>query len=70
MDQSKEKALAIIEKEKKRVKRQNDWIANNYERQTITMKAGTKDRIKAAGESSINGYMNRLILEDLEKRGF
>lgn len=66
----KEKALQIIERDKKKTKRQNEWIANNYERQTITMPNGTKDRIKAAGETSVNGYMNRLIQEDLKKRGF
>jgi len=71
MDQeTKEKALAALEREKARRKRQNDWITNNYERQTITMKAGTKNRIKAAGETSVNGYMNRLIEEDLARRGF
>ena len=70
MDKETElKALAALERERARFKRQNAWTAQNYERQSITLPIGTKERIKAAGENSMNGYINRLILEDLEKRG-
>lgn len=63
-----QKALAALEREKARFKRQNEWTAQNYERQTITLPKGTKDRIKAATNESVNGYINRLVKEDLEKR--
>ena len=67
--ETEQKALAALERERARFKRQNAWTAQNYERQSITLPIGTKERIKAAGETSMNGYINRLILEDLEKRG-
>ena len=63
------KALAALEREKKRFKYQNDWTAANYERQTITMPKGTKENIKKTGAASVNGYINSLISEDLKKRG-
>lgn len=70
MDQTtQEKALAALEREKARYKRQNAWTAANYERQSITLPIGTKDRIKAAGETSMNSYINKLILDDLARRG-
>ena len=62
------KALAALEREKARFKRQNEWTAQNYERQTITLPKGTKDRVKAVTNESMNGYINRLVKEDLEKR--
>lgn len=55
---------------KKRVvqqyKRQNEHIKNNYDRISITLPKGTKERILQR-EDSINGYVNRLIMQDLEK---
>lgn len=70
MDQAtQEKALAALEREKARFKRQNAWTAANYERQSITLPLGTKERIKAAGEKSMNAYINKLISEDLDRRG-
>ena len=63
------KALQALEREKKRFKYQNEWTAANYERQTVTLPKGTKERIKATGAASVNGYINNLIIEDLKKRG-
>ena len=54
------------EKKKAQYKRQNNYIAANYERQTITLKKGVKDRIKAAGYS-VNGLCNDLINDYLQK---
>lgn len=55
---------------KKRVvqqyKRQNEHIKNNYDRISITLPKGTKERILQK-EDSINRYVNRLIMQDLEK---
>lgn len=56
-----------IKKLEKQYKRQNEHIKQNYDRVSVTLPAGTKDRIKATGES-INGYITRLVLEDLEQR--
>lgn len=46
-------------------RRQNEHIRANYDRVSITLPKGTKERIQATGES-INGYINRLVAEDLE----
>lgn len=55
------------EQKLKRNKRQNTWIAQNYERQTVTLPNGTKEKILASGEKSVNGLINRLVKEYLEK---
>ena len=50
----------------KQFKRQNEFIKENYDRVSVTLPKGTKDRIKAQG-LSINGYINKLVLEDLDR---
>jgi hypothetical protein len=54
------------ERLEKQYKRQNEHIKENYDRISITLPKGTKERIKAKGES-INGYITRLVLADLDK---
>lgn len=54
------------ERLEKQYKRQNEHIKENYDRISITLPKGTKERIKAKGES-INGYITRLVLTDLDK---
>lgn len=41
---------------------------NKFDRIVILAPQGTKDKIKAFTGESINGYINRLVREDLEKR--
>lgn len=53
------------ERLEKQYKRQNEHIKENYDRISITLPKGTKERIKAKGES-INGYITRLVLADLD----
>ena len=48
-------------------KRQNEFIKNSYDRISVTLPKGTKERIKAKGES-VNGYITRLVLEDLQRK--
>lgn len=38
-----------------------------FERMTVRMTKGTMERIKTVTNESYNAYVNRLILEDLEK---
>ena len=45
-------------------KRYND---KTYDHITIAAPKGTKDAIQASGQS-INGYINKLIADDLERR--
>ena len=53
-----------IERLEKQYKRQNEHIKENYDRVSITLPKGTKERIKARGET-VNGYITRLVLSDL-----
>lgn len=43
-------------------------IPQQKEAVSVTLPKGTKERIKAAGFSSVNGYINDLIKKDLEER--
>ena len=54
------------ERLEKQYKRQNEHIKENYDRISITLPKGTKERIKSKGES-INGYITRLVFADLDK---
>lgn len=48
----------------------NQFNANAYDRINLTVPKGKKDEIKAHAESlgeSVNGYIWRLIQEDMEK---
>ena len=54
------------ERLEKQYKRQNEHIKENYDRISITLPKGTKERIKSKGES-INGYITRIVLDDLDK---
>lgn len=56
-----------VETLQKRYKKQNEYIKNSYDRISVTLPKGTKDRINATGES-VNGYITRLVLEDLERQ--
>lgn len=55
-----------------RVKRQNDYInqykRDNYDRINILMPKGTKERIRASGES-MNAFVSRLIETELDRLG-
>ena len=53
----------------RKAKWQNDYIARTYDRINLTVPKGDKDKIKAYAESkgeSVNGYINRLIQEDMK----
>lgn len=51
----------------KQYKRQNEHIKENYDRCSITLPKGTKERIKERGES-VNGLINRLVAEYLDNQ--
>lgn len=55
---------------KRKAKWQNDYIAKTYDRINLTVEKGKKEIIKAHAEAkgeSVNGYINRLIEEDMKK---
>lgn len=49
----------------KQYKRQNEYIRSNYDRVSVTLPKGTKERITATGES-LNGFINQAITDRLE----
>lgn len=53
----------------KEIKPQNNKASQQWEGVTITLPKGTKERIKAAGVGSVNGYINKLVADDLKNRG-
>ena len=56
----------IIENYKKRIQKQNDRIRESYDRISVTLPKGTKNRIQAQG-LTINGFVNQLVLTELER---
>ena len=50
----------------KMYKRQNKYIAENYDRVSLTLPKGTKQRITSKGET-VNGFINRIVLAELER---
>ena len=56
----------MLEKYKQRIKRQNEKIKQDYDRASVTLPKGTKDRIQALGYT-VNGFLNTIVLAELEK---
>lgn len=56
----------MIENYKSRVKRQNEKAKENYDRISVMLPKGTKDRIQAQG-LTINSFVNQLVLEKLDE---
>ena len=53
-------------------KAQNKWIAKAYDRITLTVPKGQKERLQAHAEAhgeSVNGFINRAIDEAIERDG-
>lgn len=67
MDETK-RAFDALERQTKQYKRQNEYIKNTFDRVSVTLPKGTKDRIKTAtGGESINAFINRLVSDELER---
>ena len=56
----------MIENYKSRVKRQNEKAKENYDRISVMLPKGTKDRIQAQG-LTINGFVNQLVQDKLDE---
>ncbi len=56
----------IIEKQKKRVKSQNEKAKENWDTVSCRLPKGTKERIIAQG-LTVNGFINTLVLSRLEE---
>ena len=58
---------------KKATQSKNDYAKKNYDDVRLQVRKGQKEQIKAYAESlgeSVNGLINRLIKEAMEKDGF
>ena len=58
--------MKALENYKRRVKVQNERIKESYDRISVTLPKGTKERIQAQG-LTINGFVNELVLTELER---
>ena len=63
--QEMERLQEVERKQKERNRKNNDIIARNRDRVSVALPKGMKDRITEKGES-VNGLVNRLLLEWLE----
>ena len=66
MNEKQKKLIEQAQRQKERVKRQNEAAKDNWDCVSLKLPKGTKDRIKAQG-NTVNGYINELVLADLEK---
>ena len=56
----------------KQFRRQNKYVADNYDRFTATFPKGKKEEYKTHAETkgkSLNGLINELLEEDIKKEG-
>ena len=58
--QDAEKAEKALQTLQKQYKRQNEYIKGSFDRVSVTLPKGTKEKIKKAG-FSVNGFINELI---------
>ena len=61
-----EKEKQKLDNLNKRYKKQNEAIANKYDRVSATLPKGTTERIKALG-LTVNGLINDLVLAELDR---
>ena len=66
--ETEKKALAALERQKKQYQRQNEYIKGSFERVSVTLPKGTKERIKATGQS-VNSFINNVVKKELDKKG-
>lgn len=63
--ETEKKALAALDRQRKQYARQNDYIKNNFERVSVTLPKGTKEKIKRTGQT-VNGFINKVVLDNLK----
>lgn len=66
--ETEKKALAALERQKKQYQRQNEYIKGSFDRVSVTLPKGTKERIKATG-LSVNSFINNVVKKELDKKG-
>ena len=66
--ETEKKALAALERQKKQYQRQNNYIKESFDRVSVTLPKGTRERIKATGQS-VNSFINNVVKKELDKKG-
>lgn len=66
--ETEKKALAALERQKKQYQRQNEYIKESFDRVSVTLPKGTRERIKATGQS-VNSFINKVVKKELDKKG-
>lgn len=66
MEKQLQEQQKIIDKQRKRVKTQNEKAKENWDTVSCRLPKGTKERIIEKG-LSINGFINSLVLEELKR---
>lgn len=66
--ETEKKALAALERQKKQYARQNEYIKESFDRVSVTLPKGTKERIKETGQS-VNSFINNVVKKELDKKG-
>lgn len=64
MEKQLKEQQEIIDKQKERVKTQNEKAKENWDTVSCRLPKGTKDRIKALG-LTVNGLINDVVLREL-----
>lgn len=65
MEKQLKKQQEIIDKQRERVKLQNEKAKENWDTVSCRLPKGTKDRIKSLG-LTVNGLINDVVLRELE----
>lgn len=65
MEKQLKEQQEIIDKQKERVKTQNEKAKENWDTVSCRLPKGTKDRIKALG-LTVNGLINDVVLRELD----
>lgn len=65
MEKQLKEQQEIIDKQRERVKSQNEKAKENWDTVSCRLPKGTKDRIKALG-LTVNGLINDVVLRELE----
>lgn len=66
MERQLQEQQKIIDKQRKRVKTQNEKAKENWDTVSCRLPKGTKDRIKALGLTA-NGIINDSVLKELDR---
>lgn len=66
-DEELNKIEKFIASREKQYERQKKYSKENYDRYSVALPKGTKERIKKLTDESLNGFIKRLVLAELDR---